>query len=269
MGAAGGPTFRTASEILTKSPNIANGTAAVRPNVETSTPYIVTVDKDTTGGPWVHVGTVYDNNESHTDSVNHIWSKDFGDAQDTGIWEDDSTVGDVPTFDDDFKSGAWNNLPFGQILLKDSGSNQRNLLYTNSGQITSNSSSLATWFGSLQWQTNGSETSTSAVTNNRVTVLDITNFSVSDPIIDSGNKTKLLFKFGERDGVQDANKDRSMIAWHRHNVGDNVDAPAGIGNYTDRSGNIDFRDIQPYAQRSDFPDDSITGAPYSVSIWVK
>ena len=38
MGAAGGPTFRTASEILTKSPNIANGTAAVRPNVETSTP---------------------------------------------------------------------------------------------------------------------------------------------------------------------------------------------------------------------------------------
>ena len=268
MASSVGPTFKTPSEILSKSPNIENGKAAIRPN-NTNIPYIVNVDKDTANGPWVHVGTIYDGNEGHTDSAAHIWSKDFGATQDTGIWEDNTTVGTSPTFTDDFKSGAWNTLPFTQILIKDSGSTQRNLLYTDSGEITSNNNSLAEWFGSLQWLTNGSEGASSAVTNNRVTALDITNFGVSDPIIDSGNKTKLLFKFGERDGVQDANKDRSMIAWHRHNQTDNVDAPAGIGNYTDRSGNIDFRDIQPYAQRSDFPDDSITGAPYSVSIWVK
>ena len=269
MGAAGGPIFRTPSEITTKSPNISNGTAAVRPNHINNTPYIVTVDVDTDEGPWVHVGTVYDGNEGHTDSVNHIWSAGLGPTQDTGIWQDSTTVGTVPTFTDDFKSGAWANMPFSQILLKDSGATQRNLLYTDSGEITSNNSSLAAWFGSLSWLTNGSETSTSAYSNSRVTGLSITNFGVSDPIIDSGNKSVLLFKFGERDGVQDGNKDRSMIAWHRHNAGDNVDAPAGIGNYTDRSGNIDFRDIQPYAQRSDFPDDSITGGPYAVSIWIK
>ena len=269
MGAAGGPIFRTPSEITSKSPNITSGTAAVRPNNINNTPYIVSVDTSTTEGPWVHVGTIYDGNEGHTNSAAHIWSVGLGPEQDTGIWQDSTTVGATPTFTDDFKSGAWSTMPFNQILIKDSGATQRNLLYTDEGEITSNNTSLADWFGSLSWLTNGSETSTSAYSNSRVTGLSITNFGVADPILDSGNKSVLLFKFGERDGVQDANKDRSMIAWHRHNASDNVDAPAGIGNYTDRSGNIDFRDIQPYVQRSDFPDDSITGGPYSVSVWIK
>lgn len=259
----------SAQAILNAHPDATDGIYWIKPNNYTGEPFPVYCDMTTNSGGWMHVGTVYDGNEGHTDTAAHPWSQ-LNPTQDTGIWEDDSTLnGSHPLFNKDYKNKAWSTAPFTQILLKDSGATQRNLLYTNSGQITSNNTSLSTWFGSLEWLTNGSETSTSAVTNGRVTALDITNFGVNDPIIESGAKSKLLFKFGERDGAQDANKDRSMIAWHRHDQGDNVDAPAGIGNFTNRSGNIDFRDIQPYAQRSDFPDNSITGAPYSVSIWIR
>ena len=260
---------KNAKYIMWANPEAESGVYWIKPEGYNGEAFPVYCDMDTDNGGWMHVGTIYDGNEGHTDTSAHPWSL-LNPTQDTGIWEDSSTLdGPHPRFDKDYKNEGWNNLPFTQMLIKDSGATQRNLLYTNTGQIVENNDSLSSWFGSLEWLTNGSETSLSAVNNSRVTVLDITNFGVSDPILDSGNKTKLLFKFGERDGVQDANKDRSMIAWHRHDQNDNVDAPAGIGNFTNRSGNIDFRDIQPYAQRSDFPDNSITGAPYSVSIWVR
>jgi hypothetical protein len=269
MGVASGPVITKASDLATNAPNAVSGKGAIRPNGASSAPIQVNIDVDTAGGPWIHVGTIYDNNEDHQNSA-HVWSSGFNATQDTGLWENSSTLGTAPTFTDDWKSEAWNTVEFGQILIKDSGATQRNLLYTNSGQITSNNSSLAAWFASLDWLTNGSETSTSAYSNSRVTGLSITNFSVADPILDSGNKSVLLFKFGERDGVQDTNKDRSMIAWHRHNQGDNVDAPAGIGTFANRSSpGQEYRDITPYALKEDAPPASITGGPYAVSIWIK
>ena len=76
-------------------------------------------------------------------------------------------------------------------------------------------------------------------------------------------------KFGERDGAQDGNKDRSMIAWHRHNAGDNVDLPAGLGCFTNRSGNLDRRDVTPKSNWGDYPPNSISGTPHNYTLWVR
>ena len=267
MAAAAGPVITKASEIPTNTPT---GIGAIRPNGQSSPAVKVYIDNTTSGGPWIHVGTFYDNNELDSVQADHPWGYPLNPTQDTGIWEDSNTLnGDTPTFTQDYKNIGWSTIPFSQILLKDSGNTQRNLLYTNSGQITTNNSSLSQWFGSLEWDTNGSENSNSAYNNSRVTGISVTNFNNSDPILDSSNKSILLFKFGERDGAQDGNKDRSMIAYHRHDQGDNVDAPAGIGNFTNRSGTIDYRDIVPFTGRGDFPASSITGAPHAISIWIK
>ena len=270
MGVASGPVITRASDITTNAPQAVSGRGTIRPGGAGSAPIKVNIDVDTTGGPWIHVGTIYDNNEDHQNASAHPWSKDFNATQDTGLWQNGATLGTNPTFTDDWKSAAWNTVEFGQILIKDSGATQRNLLYTNSGQITSNNSSLASWFGSLSWLTDGSETSNSAYGSGRVTALTITNFSVNDPILASSGKSYLLFKFGERDGVQDTNKDRTMIAWHNHNAADGVDAPAGIGTFANRSSTgQEYRDITPHAQKQDAPPASITGGPYAVSIWIK
>jgi hypothetical protein len=56
-----------------------------------------------------------------------------------------------------------------------------------------------------------------------------------------------------------------MIAWPRYNASDNVDLPAGIGTFTNRSGTIDYRNVVPYEQRQDYPYPTITGGPYNYS----
>ena len=269
MAVASGPVITRASDITTNAPQATSGRGTIRPGGAGSAPIKVEIDVDTTGGPWIHVGTFYDNNESSNNSTNHPWGYPLNPSQDTGIWQDSTTLGTDPTFTADFKSRAWSTVPFTQMLLKDSGNTKRNLLYTNSGQISSNNSSLSTWFGSLNWAANGSETSNSAYSNGRVTSLAITNFSVNDAVLASSGKSRLLFKFGEFDGTQDSNKDRSMIAWHRHDAGDGVDAPVGIGCFTNRGGAIDYRDIVPAANAADFPGSSISGAPHAISIWIK
>lgn len=228
-----------------------------------------TLDEDGTSG-WMHVGTISDSGGASNDPVTMPWGYPLNPAQDTGIWQDTNTLNEnSPSLTTNYKNRVYYSSPFTQLLIKDQGATQRNLLFTNKGQIVSNNSSLATWFGSLLWAAQGSENSNSAYQNNRVTGLAITNFGVSDPVLESGNKTILLFKFGEADGQQEGNKDRAMISWSRWNAADNVDAPAGIGTFTNRGGTIDYRNVVPYEQRSDFPPPTITGGPYNYSLWIK
>jgi len=162
-------------------------------------------------------------------------------------------------------------MKFSQIMIRDSGNTKRKLLHTNEGQIKSNNSSLSAWFGSLKWDALGSDSSNSAFSGKRVTALDITNYGVNDPVLQSSSKSKLLFKYGEKDGAQDGNKDRSMISWHRHDAGDGVDGPTGLGCFTNRGGTIDYRDIIPgssYPANQDFPPSNI-GGTYYYSIWIR
>jgi hypothetical protein len=237
-------------------------------------------DLNTNGGGWMHAGTFNDSNENAIQVAStsqqsggvHPWGAPLFPAQDCGIWQDTTTL-NSQTFTGDFKSHVWSRMPMTQFLMKDQGNTRRNLFYTNSGQISSQT--LSSWFGSLNWSANGSETSSSAYSNGRVTGLNITNFGISDPVLDTGNKSVLLFKFGEADGVQDGNKDRSMIASHPATAGQNVDGPSGIGTFRSadpsQSGWYQrYRDITPIA--SGYPDEpplNISGAPYNYTMWVR
>jgi hypothetical protein len=227
--------------------------------------------KDENGNSgWMHVGTISDDGSASNNPTTMPWGAPMNPPQDCGIWEDTNTLNEgSPTFTGNYKNRVWYSLPFRQLLIKDQGATQRNLLYTRWGQIKDNNNSLSDWFGSLLWDAEGSENSNTAYQNGNVTGLEIVNFGVVDPVLESGNKSILLFKFGEKDGVQDGNKDRSMIAWHRYDAADNVDVPAGLGTFTNRGGTIDYRNIVPAAQRQDFPPSTITGGPYNYSLWVK
>jgi len=259
----------SAAAILLTKPTSTSGLYWIKPSGYLGTAFQVYCDMSTAGGGWMHVGTISDNNETSNNSTNHPWGAPLNPTQDTGLWQNTSVYGSQ-SFTSDFKSQAWISSPFTQFLIKDQGSSLRNLLYTNTGQIAANNSSFSNFWSSLSWAAVGSDSSNNAYSAGRVRGVSITTFGVADDVLDASNKTILLLKYGEADGQQDGNKDRSMIAWHRHNQGDGVDAPAGLGCFTNRSGTLDYRDVIPSAQRSgDFPAANISGAPFNYTLWVR
>lgn len=238
-----------------------------------STPFLAYVDfSSEDGDPWVHVGTIADEDEPSNNSSYHVWSNNMNAAQSCPPWDDTSTFGSsTPTFVGDYKNNGWNNIPFKQIMIKDAGNTQRKILHTNESEIKSSNGSLREWFSSLKWGALGSDASNEAYSRNRVKSVAITNYGISDPVLQSSGKTRLLFKYGEIDGAQDGNKDRTMIAWHKHDAANGVDGPSGLGCFTNRGGTIDYRDIIPgsvYADGQDFPPANISGT-YYYSIWIK
>jgi hypothetical protein len=250
-----------------------NGVYWLKPTSD-ATPFQAYVEFDSQGGdPWVHVGTISDENEVSNNSSYHVWSNNLNNPQTCSPWDDATTIGGSdPLLYRDYKNLGWSTIPFSQIMVKDDGTNQRKLFYTNKGQIKSNNSSLTNWFKSLKWGGLGSDMSNDAYRGNRVKTLDITNYGVVDPVLQSGNKSKMLFKFGEVDGAQDGNKDRTMIAWHPHDTNQPVDCPTGLGCFTNRSGTIDYRDIVPgeiFPANQDYPPSDIGGGSYSYTIWIR
>lgn len=249
-----------------------NGNYWLKPSGVT-TPFLAYVEFDSNGGdPWVHVGTIADENDPSNNSTYHVWSNNMNAIQSCPPWDDTSTFGgSTPTFVGDYKNSGWNNIPFKQIMIKDAGNSQRKILHTNEGEIKSSNGSLREWFSSLKWGALGSDSSSSAYATNRVKSVGITNYGVNDPVLQSSGKSRLLFKYGEIDGAQDGNKDRTMIAWHKHDAGNGVDGPSGLGCFTNRGGTIDYRDIVPgsvFADGQDFPPSSI-GGTYYYSIWIR
>lgn len=189
-------------------------------------------DMNTSGGGWMHCGTFSDNNEARGEVYNtaqqsggnHPWAAPLMPAQDTGVWSNTSLIG-TQSFTADYKNNAWVYYPCTQMLMKDSGASLRNLFYTG----TMSSQTLSSFWGARSWSAAGSDSSSAAYSAGRVYSLPITNFGVADPVLNSSAKSYILFKFGESDGVQDGNKDRSMIALHSSAAGDPVDGPAEIG----------------------------------------
>lgn len=272
-------TLGTASESASPSARLlkevgytTNGNYWLKPTGVTS-PFLAYVDfSSDDGDPWVHVGTIGDENDPSNNSAYHVWSNNMNAPQSCPPWDDDTTIGGgTPTLVGDYKNNGWNNIPFKQIMIKDEGNSQRKILHTNEGEIKSSNTSLREWFGSLKWGALGSDASNSAHGANRVRSVAITNYGIDDPVLQSSGKSRLLFKYGEIDGAQDGNKDRTMIAWHKHDAANGVDGPSGLGCFTNRGGTIDFRDIVPgsiYADGQDFPPSSI-GGTYYYSIWIR
>ena len=260
----------SAVSIKTIRPYAKSGWYYIKPDGYAGTPVLTFCDLETDTGGWMHVGTVFDNNEAFDNATNHPWGAPLNPFQSTGLWEDFNTLNTTAgtPFTTDYKNELWAYAPMSQLMIKYNGASQNNILYTNTGQLQC--TSLASFFAGLNWAAAGGDSSSAAYTNGRVKALDITNNGVSDPVLGSGTKTKLLFKFGEYDGAQDVNKDRTMIAGHRHDAADGVDTPWGLGCFTNLSGTIHYRDIVPVAQNSnDYPPNAITGAPHAFSIWVK
>ena len=260
----------SAVSIKTIRPYAKSGWYYIKPDGYAGTPVLTFCDLETGTGGWMHVGTVFDNNEAFDNATNHPWGAPLNPFQSTGLWEDFNTLNTTAgtPFTTDYKNELWAYAPMSQLMIKYNGASQNNILYTNTGQLQC--TSLASFFAGLNWAAAGSDSSSAAYTNGRVKSLDVTNNGISDPVLDSANRTKILFKFGEYDGAQDGNKDRTMIAGHRYNQADGVDAPWGLGCFTNLSGTIHYRDIVPVAQNSnDYPPNAITGAPHAFSIWVK
>ena len=220
-------------------------------------------DMNTNGGGWMHCGTFADGGEA-TNNANHIWGAPLNSAQDTGIWQN-TTITGSQSFTADFKNNVWAYYPMTQMLLKDSGTSLRNLWYTHA--IVPQS--LSQFFAGRRWMAEGSSSSYSngEITTGRVYYLNIVNFGVNDAVFGSSSLDKILFKWGERDGVQDGNKDRVMIG-KLTTGGSDVDVPLGIGAFTNRGGTINYRDIVPTANAGDFPPDSITGT-HALTMWVR
>jgi hypothetical protein len=61
----------------------------------------------------------------------------------------------------------------------------------------------------------------------------------------SGSLRVLAFKWGERDGVQDNNKDRTMITTYYPNAystAHHIDWPTGLGGFTSYGSNENYED---------------------------
>ena len=101
-------------------------------------------------------------------------------AQDTGIWQNTTTVG-TQSFTADYKNNVWCYYPMTQMLMKDSGATLRNLWYT--AQIPPQS--LSNFFGARLWMTDGSAQSYTCIQNGQAYFLPITNFGVNDPVFGS------------------------------------------------------------------------------------
>lgn len=207
--------------------NVGDGAYSIQPP-GADEPYTAYCDMTTNGGGWTLVATLSDADADR-------WSQ-FSDQQDTKLWKTIDTFNfDANTFDEDnfqrdYKSQAFIDVPATSLLIKE---DRKNVLVTNDCWPRQ---SLRAYLDGLEWEATASENWPADPTR----VCPFEHFGYSDPVLRASthaeSNAEIIFKWGEKDGVQDDNKDRTMITTKRANgQGDgNVSRPTGLGGFADR-----------------------------------
>jgi len=178
-------------------------------------PYDVYCDMTTDGGGWTYIANI-------SDAGNDSWSQ-LNDPSNSGLWEDSSTFGNEITFDSDYKSRAYNEVSGNALLIK--ANKTENILQSESNCLTKNT--FREFISSLSWNAVAGDTQWNDASGAHL--CDYSHFGVDDTIFNASTQTQkvLAFKWGEKEGVQDTNKDRVMIT-----VYPKVDYPKGLGSFT-------------------------------------
>lgn len=187
----------------------------------------VRCDMTTDGGGWTHIATI-------SDSDTDVWSR-LNPSQDAGTWDTATVIGDIasPATDADYKNDAYGAVSASQLLITEGATAGNKVLYTAQNCL---SGTFQSFISALTWRAGGSATTWSTSTAH---LCAYTHFGYDDPVLRaslgaSGNR--VAFKWGERDGVQDGNKDRAMIyvdtAARCGSTTQHVDCPTGLGGFT-------------------------------------
>ena len=191
-------------------------------------------DMETDDGGWTHVATLSDGDVD-------VWSQ-INDAQNTGTWETEQAFGEQ-SFSKDYKSKLYGIIKTGDILIKEGKAAQNNVLKTNGNCI--GGKTLSSFFKNLRWNANASDSDWNDSSGaKKCTYKD---YGYKDPVLRasaSANK-EIVFKWGEMDYVQNANKDRTMIRTltaNSDNGNMQVDAPVGLGAFVSYSGKEYYED---------------------------
>jgi len=178
----------------------------------------------------------------------------------SSLWQNSNTLGSVTssswTTNADFKSPAWNRFTASEIMIyfKD-----QFLLRTVTGCLSTN---LRSRFDSLTFDCEGSQDSSGNDARLHPCAIAAYTARSGEPILTfGGNPSYLYLKAGEAEGVQDGNKDRSMIST---NLRSNIDYACGLGSFcqqsSDRTTDCGIQD-----------DNSVRSGDTSIyySIWVR
>jgi len=231
LGSDSGNPAVNAQEILDSGDSTGNGLYWIKPSGYGGSAFQVYCDMTTASGGWMHVATIHDQASYGTteSAATMPWSYylhrlDNGTYTESsshgGRWNDTTTFGSQ-SFTANFKGTGYTTIPHTQILMKDQGSSLRNLWYT---QTYSSQTSMTAFFSNGNiWRDNSTSRNSTSVGQWNLTV---TNFSNADDVFGS-SPTRVIFGFGEPQGVESANQDRSAITLYGANQ--SVSNTQGLG----------------------------------------
>jgi hypothetical protein len=212
----------------------------------------------TDGGGWTFIANI-------SDSDDDSWSE-FMPEQDTGLWDNADTLGETITFEEDYKSAAYLYVDSTALLIKEE---ESNVLMTQADCWSEQP--FLDFISALSWSSTGSDYTWDDSTG--AYLCDFEHFSTTDTVLrasdHSGSERVVGFKWGEADGTQDGNKDRTMITTHKANgyaYDHHVDLPTGIGGFTSYSGSENYEDANEC--QGDGPD-QCTNADQNYQLFIR